>query len=270
MVKIIPSSYFHFQESGFYYLKSRYYDPQMGRFINADDASLLGANGDFISYNLFAYCLNNPVNMTDNDGAAPKWWQRILTGVAIIATVSVVAAVIVTSGGAAAPLAAAAVDIAVGALEVAATVGATSAAVRTGRAICEGETDVGELSKTAVKGFADGFYGGAIYSACTTTASLLCYGAAGLINGGRGKSIGKWDFGYQTPNTPGISIATFHGGINGGRSFGIDIDIYNSLHYHTNLFGSGKKSSWIRAHHWEAVAIIEGICIGFSEEGCEW
>ncbi len=40
----------------------------MGRFINADDASLLGANGEFISYNLFAYCLNNPNTRSDPSG----------------------------------------------------------------------------------------------------------------------------------------------------------------------------------------------------------
>ena len=40
----------------------------MGRFINADDVDLLGANGDFISYNLFSYCHNNPVNMSDSGG----------------------------------------------------------------------------------------------------------------------------------------------------------------------------------------------------------
>ena len=38
----------------------------VGRFINAD--SLLGANGDLMSYNLYAYCSNNPVNMSDPTG----------------------------------------------------------------------------------------------------------------------------------------------------------------------------------------------------------
>ena len=36
-----------------YYLNSRYYDPEIGRFINADDVGLLGANGELISYNLY-------------------------------------------------------------------------------------------------------------------------------------------------------------------------------------------------------------------------
>ena len=65
--------------SGFYYLQSRYYDPVAKRFINADDASLLGANGDFTSLNLYAYCGNNPVSRSDDGGEA---WN-IAIGVAI-------------------------------------------------------------------------------------------------------------------------------------------------------------------------------------------
>ena len=51
-----------------YYLQSRYYDPAIGRFINADEIGFLGANGDLNSYNLYAYCSNNPVMYTDPSG----------------------------------------------------------------------------------------------------------------------------------------------------------------------------------------------------------
>ncbi len=60
--------YYFDSETGFYYLNSRYYDPEICRFISADDASLLGANGTIPSYNLYAYCENNPVNCLDVDG----------------------------------------------------------------------------------------------------------------------------------------------------------------------------------------------------------
>ena len=53
-------------ETGLYYLQSRYYDPVVERLLNAD--TLLGANGDLLSYNLFAYCSNNPVNFSDPTG----------------------------------------------------------------------------------------------------------------------------------------------------------------------------------------------------------
>ena len=51
-----------------YYLKSRYYDPEICRFINADDASFAGADGEYVSYNLFAYCKDNPVLSVDPTG----------------------------------------------------------------------------------------------------------------------------------------------------------------------------------------------------------
>ena len=51
-----------------YYLQSRYYDAKIGQFINTDDVGLLGANGDFASLNLFAYCGNNPVLREDSRG----------------------------------------------------------------------------------------------------------------------------------------------------------------------------------------------------------
>lgn len=51
-----------------YYLQSRYYDPSICRFINADDVAYLGATGTLLSYNLFAYCENDPVNGLDSNG----------------------------------------------------------------------------------------------------------------------------------------------------------------------------------------------------------
>ncbi|MBR6563606.1 MAG: hypothetical protein IKK70_06695 [Clostridia bacterium] len=46
-------SYYYDVETGFYYLQSRYYDPTVGRFINAD--GIIGANGGIEGYNMFAY-----------------------------------------------------------------------------------------------------------------------------------------------------------------------------------------------------------------------
>jgi RHS repeat-associated protein len=58
-------------ETGLYYLQSRYYNPEMGRYINADDVEFLGATGTLLSYNLFGYCDNNPVNKVDYNGNEP-------------------------------------------------------------------------------------------------------------------------------------------------------------------------------------------------------
>jgi len=58
--------YFYDETTGFYYLQSRYYDPAICRYINAD--SYLSTGQGFLGYNAFAYCANNPVNYTDSSG----------------------------------------------------------------------------------------------------------------------------------------------------------------------------------------------------------
>ena len=59
--------YVYDNETGWYYLQSRYYDPANHRFINADTyASTNPTNA--IAYNLFAYCNNNPVMRLDSSG----------------------------------------------------------------------------------------------------------------------------------------------------------------------------------------------------------
>jgi RHS repeat-associated protein len=56
-------------ETGLYYLQSRYYNPQWGRFLNADGIeNILVDQGSLLQYNLFTFCLNNPVNLMDPSG----------------------------------------------------------------------------------------------------------------------------------------------------------------------------------------------------------
>ena len=84
--------YYYDTETGFYYLQSRYYDPSISRFINADGQ----INNDLLGYNLFAYCGNNPVNRTDDGGQG--WW--VLVGGVIGGIVGGVSKIVsnVTSG----------------------------------------------------------------------------------------------------------------------------------------------------------------------------
>ena len=53
-------------ETGLYYLQSRYYDPEMGRFINQDELTSTGQG--LLEHNMYAYCNNNPVNSLDVNG----------------------------------------------------------------------------------------------------------------------------------------------------------------------------------------------------------
>jgi RHS repeat-associated protein len=63
--------YYYDNETGFYYLQSRYYDPTTGRFISPD--VLVSTGQSIIGYNMFAYCLNNPVNMSDESGCVASY-----------------------------------------------------------------------------------------------------------------------------------------------------------------------------------------------------
>lgn len=59
--------------TGLYYLQSRYYNPEWGRFLNCDDTNiLLATQGETLGANLFAYCNNNPVNRVDYEGKSAE------------------------------------------------------------------------------------------------------------------------------------------------------------------------------------------------------
>ena len=59
-------SYVQDTESTLYYLQSRYYDPEMDRFINADSYASTGQG--ILGSNMFAYCGNNPICRADSEG----------------------------------------------------------------------------------------------------------------------------------------------------------------------------------------------------------
>ena len=58
--------YYYDTETGLYYLQSRYYDPEVGRFINAD--SFVSTGQGTVGSNMFAYCGNNPIVCVDPTG----------------------------------------------------------------------------------------------------------------------------------------------------------------------------------------------------------
>jgi RHS repeat-associated protein len=60
-------SYYLDTETGFYFLKTRYYDPEIGRFMTIDDISYLDPES-INGLNLYAYCNNNPVMYSDPSG----------------------------------------------------------------------------------------------------------------------------------------------------------------------------------------------------------
>lgn len=94
---LVLRGYYFDTETKLYFLKTRYYDPEVGRFITIDDISYIDPeiiNG----LNLYAYCGNNPVMRVDENGNA--WWHWLLGAVAVVALVAVVVASAIVTGGA--------------------------------------------------------------------------------------------------------------------------------------------------------------------------
>ena len=86
--------YYYDSDLGLYYLNSRYYDPNTGRFISADNEAVITATPDALTdKNLYAYCDNNPVMRRDDGG---EFWLRALGG-AILGVVGQFASDLITS-----------------------------------------------------------------------------------------------------------------------------------------------------------------------------
>ena len=61
-------SYYYDTETGLYYLQSHYYDPTVGRFVNADEAVIAVSNDHMFGHNLYTYCQNDPVKNKGTTG----------------------------------------------------------------------------------------------------------------------------------------------------------------------------------------------------------
>ena len=94
--------YVYDEETGFYYLQSRYYNPEVGRFISSD--VLLSTGQGVIGHNAYAYCLNDPINSVDSTGNFS--FKNFFSGVNLVSIgiTAITAAATILTCGAAAPL----------------------------------------------------------------------------------------------------------------------------------------------------------------------
>ena len=130
---------------------------------------MAGADADFISYNLFAYCLNNPVNRTDDCGniSLPNW-AKVAIGVTAIAGLAVATAL---TGGVAGVIAGAALTGAVTGGTSGAVIGAISGGINGG-------------FRGAVDGACSGFMSGSLIggvSGAITSGLSIASGAVEVI-----------------------------------------------------------------------------------------
>ena len=86
------------EETGLYYLRSRYYTPTWCRFISID--AFVDTTDDVVSKSLFVYCSNNPIVHSDPTGEA--WWEWAIGALVVVGCIAVAAA---TGGVAAAVVA---------------------------------------------------------------------------------------------------------------------------------------------------------------------
>ena len=178
-------SYYFDTETELYFLKTRYYDPEIGRFMTIDGIEYL--NPDTINgLNLYAYCGNNPVMRVDENGNA--WWHW-LVGIAVIAVLAV--ATVATAGVA---------GVGIG---TAFAAGFAGAAIGTG------------VSGALVTVAAGAFAGAVISAGVGLVSGALFGGISSTMNGGS-----FWNGALEGAST-GFMMGAITGAISGGIRSGI-------------------------------------------------
>ena len=233
--------YYYDNETGFYYLQSRYYDPEVGRFIHADSQL---TTGNVTGMNLFAYCGNNPVNMTDEDGTWPSWATKLLVGAAVIAAAAIVT---VATGGAGAGVAG---FIATGALKGAVIGGAIGATTGAAGGAISHRVSTGSwkgAGKAALEGGADGFMKGSITGAITGGAGRATQALRNTQVAGKLGKTGK-PLSSQSAIKNGKVTNTRFYNVNGKATFQLDYTNHGGPKYHS--IPHGHKINFPNSNPW--------------------
>ena len=183
-------SYYYDYETGLYYLNSRYYDPELGRFINADDISILNKTLDEINgLNLYAYCFNNFVNTFDDDGQL-AWWKKLLIGLAFIVVGAIVTAA--TAGAGTGFFAALGSALLTSTIQV-----GISTAISAGIGMVVGGITTGTW-QGALNGLIDGAIDGFMWSGIFIGSAQII---GGLLPKTSGLKLGNAEIGYKTKDS---------------------------------------------------------------------
>ena len=237
--------YYFDVETGFYYLNSRYYNPQTARFLTPDSLSILDETKSQINgLNLYSYCRNDPVNYTDRTGHSPwtdfwngvgNWfvdhWVELAIGAGAIAVGVITMGVGAAIGGA--TFAGVMATMGTATLEsIASTVvsAAVSGLISGGISAINNGDFLGGFGD----GFASGFMWGGIISGAPNVLSGALTITRAMSPGFNGANVGTVRF--WSPNSASNS---HYGGtlVKFGKYFRLDTEPALGLHFHMALTG---------------------------------
>ncbi len=243
----MPGTYISPAETGLYYLQSRYYNPQWGRFLNADGV-MSGIGGDMRGYSLFSYCFNNPVNYIDPQGNWAQWVSGLLNVVGGAFQIYAAAALGASVGWTGVGAVAAGFLVVNGAATITQGVGQIVNDVTDSEILREDNlvrTGVKTIGKT-FGGIAGEEMAEAAYDSTVSTISILASTAildqnmSQIVgsklfahNGGYGYKFGKsLELLYQNPNAQGGLGGTIFSYNGYWGKLRLDWDPTNSFHFH--------------------------------------
>ena len=222
-------------ETGLYYLKTRYYDPKIGRFITIDDVSYL-APDTINGLNLYAYCGNNPVMNVDPNGtwSWSKFWKTVAVVVVAVVVVAAVMAVTVVTGGAAAPVLASA---GIGAVTSGVVSGVTQYATT-------GYIDLAQLFVDVAFGTVTGAFGGSTLGAL---GMAIAGGVTGFMGSIAGDFVAGQDIQWGMAVVSGVIGAVFGAASHGGAQYGKNDTLKMKLSLRKQKMAEGKPLRAINA-----------------------
>ena len=196
--------YVYDHETGLYYVSSRYYDPEIGRWINADSV-IAGVGGEILGYNMFAYCMNNTVNRSDPSGNWPKWLINAVNCVADALEITTSIGSVATTG---------------------------SSATAKGPTISR-NTSLGVVSSKASGslGYATGsFRGQTTQSDSSSTKSMIGgFGKASVLNFDLQNRIGSQNVGISKKEVLDVGTITSQAGIQYKKGLGVSFGVKVSV-----------------------------------------
>ena len=255
-------SYYFDSDLGLYYLQSRYYDPETGRFINADDISYIDPE-TINGLNLYAYCGNNPVMRTDSQGT--NWWTDFWNGVGnwfqnnwiklVIGTAFVVAGAVVTFFTAGMGTA--------GLLAAGSALLASAKAVGISMAVSAGiGAVVGGISggwEGALQGFGNGLADGFMWGGIFAGSAQILGGASKLLSSRNVDFSEKFNWLFGNRNSQSTTLLRVNRA--GKQLFRIDASVKELWHLHY-----GATSALMRIHR-TGIALFSYLVIANGLKG---